>query len=277
VSKGIIDPKAFPIEVESLGNIIRFDGRKGAGPSNAHHCMAQAIRLAREGTMGCCALSNTNHWMRGGHYGWQAAEEGCIAISFTNTMPNMPPWGGKTNTTGNNPLIIAVPKNDGHIVLDMSLSQFSYGKIYEHRLKGKKLPYPGGFDEEGNMTSDPDTIIHTRRILQTGYWKGSGLSIMLDLLATLLAKGDSTSQIGKHAAETGLSQVFICFDTHQLGPEDQITRSVEDIVQHFKSSVPQQPDVVVRYPGEATLQRREYQIRYGIEVDQDIWQGILDL
>jgi 3-dehydro-L-gulonate 2-dehydrogenase len=250
---------------------------KGAGPSNAHFCMEHAIKLAHHKTFGCIALKNTNHWMRGGNYGWQAAEAGCIGICFTNTMPNMPPWGGKTNTTGNNPLIIAVPKNDGHLVLDMSLSQFSYGKIYEHRLKGKKLPFPGGFDDEGKMTDDPGTIINNRRILQTGYWKGSGLSIMLDLVAAMLANGNSTAQIGEQEAETGLSQVFICIDTRQLGSEDQIGQTVNDIVRHFKSSVPQQPDDAVRYPGEATLQRRADQIQHGIEVDREIWQSILAL
>ncbi|MBK8506499.1 MAG: 3-dehydro-L-gulonate 2-dehydrogenase [Saprospiraceae bacterium] len=277
VDRAIIDPKAIPVETESFGSIVRFDGMKGAGPSNAQYCMEQAINLARERTMGCVTLNNTNHWMRGGNYGWQAADKGCIAICFTNTMPNMPPWGGKTNTTGNNPLIIAVPKKDGHIVLDMSLSQFSYGKIYEHRMKGKKLPYPGGFDNEGKMTDDPETIIKNRRILQTGYWKGSGLSIMLDLLATLLANGNSTAQIGEQEAETGLSQVFICIDTQQLGSEDHISKAVDDIIQHFKSSVPQQPGDTVRYPGEASFQRRASQAQQGVEVDQEIWQAILDL
>ena len=48
--------------------------------------------------------------MRGGTYGWQAAEAGMIGICFTNTIANMPPWGGIDPRLGNNPLVIAVPR-----------------------------------------------------------------------------------------------------------------------------------------------------------------------
>jgi 3-dehydro-L-gulonate 2-dehydrogenase len=277
VNKGIIDPRATPTLSQDLGILERYDGNRGAGPSNAHWCMSRAMTLAKEHTIGCVALSNTNHWMRGGSYGWQAADGNCLAICFTNTMANMPPWGGKTVATGNNPLIVAVPKTDGHIVLDMSLSQFSYGKMYEHRLKGTLLPLPGGYDEEGNMTTDPAAIIQTRRILQTGYWKGSGLSLMLDLLATLLSKGKSTAEISKLEGETALSQVFICFDAGKLGADSEIQQTIDDIVSFYQSAEPQQEGVAVRYPGEATLARRNKQLQEGVEINAEIWGTIKSL
>lgn len=277
VRKGVIDPTTTPGLIETMGPIERYDGRWGAGPSNAYFCTSRAVQMAHENVMACVALNNTNHWMRGGSYGWQAAEAGCIAICFTNTMPNMPPWGGMTATTGNNPLIIAVPRREGPVVLDMSMSQFSYGKMYEYRLKGTKLPQPGGFDEEGNLTNDPDAIISTRRILQTGYWKGSGLSIMIDLLASLLSRGNSTACIARYESETALSQVFICFDVRQLGTESEIATRVNEVVDHFKSSIPQQENAPVRYPGEATLARRKEQRAHGVEIDPTIWETILRL
>ncbi len=277
VKKGIIDPRAKPVLKESLTTIERYDGLRGAGPSNAHFCMAKAIELSKKHGLASTALSNTNHWMRGGSYGWQAAGEGCAAICFTNTMPNMPPWGGITNTTGNNPLIMAVPRKEGDIVLDMSMSQFSYGKIYEYRLKGKKLPLSGGFDEAGNMTDDPEAIIQSRRILQTGYWKGSGLSMMLDLLATLLSGGNSTAQISNYSSETALSQVFLCIDVKRLGPESEMLTKINEVVDYFTSSKTQQADSPVRYPGEATLQRRQEQLKNGIIVSDEIWQTIVHL
>ena len=61
----------------------------------------------------------------------------------------MPPWGGKDATLGNNPLVIAVPRTEGHLVLDMAMSQYSYGKLNEHHLAGKKLAHAGGYDENG--------------------------------------------------------------------------------------------------------------------------------
>ncbi|MCL4124214.1 UNVERIFIED_CONTAM: hypothetical protein GTU68_062337 [Idotea baltica] len=277
VQKGIVKPRLRPLLSESLGVLERYDGQQGPGPSNAHLCMERAIQIAKENTMGCVALRNSNHWMRGGAYGWQAAASDCIAICFTNTMPNMPPWGGTTNTTGNNPLIIAVPRLEGHVVLDMSLSQFSYGKIYESHLHGKSLPFAGGYNKEGKLTDIPGEIMESRRILQTGYWKGSGLSIMLDLLSTLMSNGLSTSAIGKLEGETSLSQVFLCINAQALGDAQQRESVGMEIINHFKGSEAQQESQPVRYPGESTLARRLKQRKEGIDVDDSIWNGILAL
>ena len=75
--------------------------------------MARAIALARAHGIGCVALANTNHWMRGGSYGWQAADAGVIGICWTNTLANLPPWGAADPRIGNNPLVIAVPRAAG--------------------------------------------------------------------------------------------------------------------------------------------------------------------
>ena len=128
ITDGYVKLGERPERELALGSFERWNGKLAPGPLNAHFCMNRAIELAKESGMGCVALQNGSHWMRGGSYGWQAAEAGCIAICFTNTMPNMPSWGAMEANTGNNPLIMSVPSDDGHIVLDMSLSQFSYGK-----------------------------------------------------------------------------------------------------------------------------------------------------
>src|SRR5881275_1409100 len=149
---GIVDPHATPAPMSQFGALERWDGRLGPGMLNAQECMERAIALSRARGIGCVGLSNTNHWMRGGNYGWQAAEAGVIGICWTNTMPNLPAWGASDPRLGNNPLIIAVPRAQGHIVLDMAMSQFSYGAIESFRLKGQQLPVPGGFTVDGELT-----------------------------------------------------------------------------------------------------------------------------
>ena len=129
IDEGIIQVQAMPERVGGFGSMERWDGRFGPGPLNAHFCMNRAIELAKEHGMSCVGLRNTTHWMRGGTYGWQAADAGCLAICFTNTSPNMPPWGGAEARIGNNPMVIAVPRQKGHLVLDMATALFSYGKL----------------------------------------------------------------------------------------------------------------------------------------------------
>ncbi len=148
VRNGSIDVAAEPRRVAGFGALERWDGRKGPGNLNAQACMERALALSREHGVGFVTLGNTNHWMRGGTYGWQAAEAGLIGICWTNTQPNLPAWGGVEPCVGNNPLVIAVPRASGHVVLDMAMSQFSYGALESYRKRGEKLPVDGGFDKE---------------------------------------------------------------------------------------------------------------------------------
>ena len=129
VRHGVVDVDASPVRVASSGALERWDGRRGPGNLNAHACMDVAIGLAREPWHWRVGLGNTNHWMRGGNYGWQAADAGVIGICWSNTLPNLPPWGASEPLIGNNPLVIAVPRAADHVVLDMAMSQFSFGAL----------------------------------------------------------------------------------------------------------------------------------------------------
>ena len=88
--KGEIDPKVKAEKIMGFGAFERWDGHRGFGPLNAKLAMDRAVELAKEFGMGIVALGNNNHWMRGGSYGWQAADQGCIGICWSNTCPNMP-------------------------------------------------------------------------------------------------------------------------------------------------------------------------------------------
>src|SRR5207248_6999596 len=214
---GIVDPQATPVLMSPFGALERWDGRLGPGSLNAQQCMDRAITLSRTHGIGCVALANTNHWMRGGNYGWQAADAGAIGICWTNTMPNLPPWGASEPRLGNNPLIIAVPRPEEHVVLDMAMSQFSYGALESYRRRGELLPVIGGFDAEGQLTRDPAAIEQSARPLPIGYWKGSGLALMLDMMAGLLSGGRFSHQITPDPEqESGLSQVFVSFNLTSL-------------------------------------------------------------
>lgn len=263
--------------VTSFGCVERWDGNLGVGPVNATKCMDRAIELSRQYSMGCVAIRNTSHWKRGGTYGWQAAKAGCIGICFTNTMPNMPTWGSKEANTGNNPLILAVPNDNGHIVLDISMSQFSYGKLRKMEMEGKELPFLGGFDKDGHLTKDPAAIAETMRPLPAGYWKGSGLSIMIDLIATLLSDGRSTAMIAETEIEYGLSQVFICFDVEKINSSDQHSKLVKEILDFVKAAKPDKEGGSVEYPGSQTIKRRARSMKDGIEVDDKVWADIKSL
>lgn len=264
--------------VASFGAMERWEGYRGFGPLNANLAMSRACEISEKFGIGIVALGNSNHWMRGGNYAWQAADLGKISISWSNTMPNMPAWGGKNCKIGNNPIVMGIPRVNGeHIVLDSALSQFSYGKLEEARLKGKQLSVPGGYDSEGNLTTDPGEIEQTMQILPMGYWKGSGISIALDLIATILSAGNSVGDIGKFENEVGLSQVFIAIDPKKFSTADEVEEIIEKIIADIKSSVPVEESTGVYYPGERSLMTRRENTANGIPVIDEVWKQIIKL
>lgn len=277
VEKGVVKVDSEAEKMESFGNIERWDGHLGPGIINATKCTNRAIVLAKLHGMGMVALRNTNHWMRGGTYGWQAADAGCISILFTNTQPNMPPWGGKDSRIGNNPFIVSIPRKEGHVVLDMALSQFAFGKIHDFKLRGEKLPYPGGWDNNNELSSDPEKILLNERGLPIGYWKGSALSMVLDMLATLLSAGDSTRTIATKEYETGISQVFLCIHPEQFNDKDLQDKLLQEIIDFTHEVEPMHPGDRTYYPGEQSLHKRAKNSEVGIPVNEEVWQNVLKL
>jgi 3-dehydro-L-gulonate 2-dehydrogenase len=277
INGGYFKANVEPRKTASFGAWEQWDGKLGIGPLNASACTTRALELARKHGVGCVGLNNTNHWMRGGAYGWQAAEAGFAFVCWTNTKPNMPPWGGRDPRLGNNPLIIAVPRQNGPVVLDMAMTQFSYGRLETAERNGQILPVPGGFDRQGNVTHDPADIIESERPLPIGYWKGSGLALLLDLVATLLSGGQATYQIGQQESEYGVSQVFIAFDVARSGGSALVNQVVDQIIDDLHQAVPVQDGGEVLYPGERALRTRRANLADGIPVDPSIWRQILEL
>ena len=277
--KGWVSPEAKPEIVKKLGAIEIYDGNQGPGILNALFATDRAMEMAAEQGIGIVTLRNTTHWMRGGTYGWRAADKGFAAICWTNTESCMPAWGGKNPRLGNNPFVMAIPRSKGHIVLDMAMSQYSYGKLQVTRLKGEQLPFPGGFDAEGKLTAEPGPIEQTMRILPTGYWKGSAFAIVLDTLAAVLSEGLPTAEIDKiqKGSCTGCSQVFIVFDPRQLGGEAFTEQVADSVAGYVNSSTPAEDCKAVYYPGESTLRKRIDQRENGIVVDDGVWAEVLAL
>ncbi|HYW94441.1 MAG TPA: 3-dehydro-L-gulonate 2-dehydrogenase [Bacteroidales bacterium] len=273
IDKGIIRVHAKPEKIASLGAVEKWDGRSGPGNTNAWMAMSRAMSLASEHGSGIVAMRNTNHWMRGGTYGWQAIEKGFMAICFTNTKPNMPPWGGVNPAVGNNPLILAVPDDEKPVVLDMAMSQYSFGKLELLNKDDQQTTFPCGFDDSSKLTNEPGTVLKNERSLPAGYWKGSGLAMLLDLFAAVLSEGNTTADIGRQEVESNVSQVFMAFDLSKITSKSVLSATVKRVINDVEQSG-DDPDNKVRYPGRNILAVRSENKKNGIPVDKSLWERI---
>lgn len=276
VKDGNINPLANPSLIKNFNGFEQWDANLGPGPLNADKMTDRVMELSDEYTIGCVALRNSNHWMRAGYYAWKAAERGNIFICWTNTIPIMPPWGGKSPTTGNNPIVFGVPRKEGNVVLDMALSQFSYGQLANHARTKTELPFEGGYDKNGELSKNAKHILDTHRTLPIGLWKGSGLSLLLDMIATILSGGKSTFDLGKDNVDSAMSQVFIAIDPSKFSSKEIIEKSVNEILNFYRSSE-SLDESKISYPGERIIKNREKYLKNGIPVDEKIWNDIIKL
>jgi 3-dehydro-L-gulonate 2-dehydrogenase len=277
VQKGYVIPDSEPSLVHQAGSVEQWNGNLGPGPLNALFAAERAMSLSDESGIGLVGMANTNHWMRGGFYGWQAAKKGYVFFGWTNTIANMPAWGATDCRLGNNPLVMAVPFSNEAIVLDFAMSQYSYGKLEALQIEGKELDYAGGYNRDGELTKIPVDILETSRVLPAGYWKGAGLSFLLDILASVLSGGDSTYEISSRKDEYGISQVFITIPVRKLQNFPAVEDKISAIVEDFRRSKPENTGNEIRYPGERIIRTRKTNIQKGIPVSVKVWAQIRDL
>lgn len=278
IQKGWVDPKADPTLEKDLGAIQIYNGNMGPGVLNALYACDRGMELADKYGICMVGIKNTTHWMRGGTYGLYAARKGYIAIMWTNTEACMPPWGAKDCRLGNNPFVMAVPGVSGGpaIQLDMAISQYAYGKLQVTRLAGKKLPFPGGFDKDGNLTDDPGAIEESMRILPIGYWKGSSFAFMLDILGSLLTDGVGAVDLNADTRGScgGCSQVMILVNPKKIISEERYNDTLQRAIDYLKSAELSEHSTGIMVPGEDYVQFNRDHDANGIFVDDAVWAEI---
>lgn len=278
IKTGVVCLDGKMTKVSGFGGLEVWDGGFGFGVLNADAAMNRAVELAKTHGIGCVSLRHSNHWMRPGRYGWKAAEAGMIGICWSNTSGNMPVWGAKDVRMGNNPIVMAVPSANGPVMVDMAMSQFSNGKMEVAKQKGEQMPMPCGWDEDGELTTDPETVLKTKRLIQTGYWKGSAFAMIMDMACVASSLGMSTPVIDEvkreKGTETGHSQMFIAINCAAVADREQADQLLMEAQQAYLASEPEGSGTQIRIPGQTVLSKRAQAEKDGVPVLETTWEKI---
>lgn len=206
------------------------------------------------------------------------ADAGLMGICFTNTCMNLTAWGTLEPSTGNNPITFAIPREKGSLVMDMAVSQYAYGKLEIMAQEGKMLDTPCGYDADGNPTCDPQKICESGRMMPMAMWKGSALSIMLDLCASMLSAGRTSRMIGLPIdGEKGMSQVFIAIHPAAVVDMKAVEAQMEETIAFLHGLPPIEGGRGVHAPGERLDRTRAKNRENGIPVTEETWCKILEL
>lgn len=277
VDKGQIKLNASPECVNSMGALEQWDCHFGPGVLNGLICTDRAIALAKQYGIGMVGMRNSNHWMRGGTYVLKMARQGMAGIASTNSIAVMPAWGGKDHRVGSNPLIMAIA-GDPPVLVDCSMSQFSYGQLQNYVLADKELPVIGGYDNEGNLTKDPHVLWENKRLLPMGFWKGSSMSIVLDMMLTAISGGYSVPALTEDVkGEFGVSQFLIAIDLTKTMNNERLSEEMKRIREYVLASEPAETGSVMIAGTEIETFIKKHEQQGGIEIHETIWSQIKGL
>ena len=184
IERGEIDVKAQPRLLHDRAATFVLDGGRGFGPV----AMMQAIAIAAERAQsaGVCfgLVRETTHTGAIGRYAQWIAQRGCAAVIMGAGPAFVAYHGARVASLGTSPIAIAVPNGGTSIVLDMATSTISNGTIMQARAAGKELPPNAALTAQGEPTTDPSKA---EILLPLGGPKGSGLGLMFEMLASVLA------------------------------------------------------------------------------------------
>ena len=163
----------------------KLDGDHTQGHAAGAQGMFKAIEIAEESGMGAVAVYNSSHFGVAAYYAFMAAEKDMIGLSFTHATAHVLSYGGTRPFFGNNPVCMVAPcEGEDPFCLDMATTVTTFNEVQQYKEQGRSIPIGWGVDENGKNTDDPNRV---ESLLPIGGYKGFGLSMMVEILCSLLA------------------------------------------------------------------------------------------
>jgi L-2-hydroxycarboxylate dehydrogenase (NAD+) len=266
---GGFNPKPNITVERSAPATALVDGDNAMGHLVMSRAAETATAIARETGVSWVGVRRSNHAGPAGLYAEMPAAAGMIGIYAAVANANhMAVWGGADPLLGTNPLAIGVPSGAGPMVLDMATTVVSYGTVKNYALQGKPM-------EEGWMvnTVTGEHMTDAKRaaeglLLPIGGYKGSGLAVMLGLLAGPLNRAAFGADVidfnTDDVSETNTGHFILALDIARFLPLEDYKVEVDRHVRELKEGKRLPGVDEIRMPGERRLACRDDRRRNGV-------------
>jgi uncharacterized oxidoreductase len=249
------------------GAIVIVDGRGGFGQPAARLAAGELATLAREHGVAAAAIQRANHVGRLGEWVEQLADEGLIGIAFCNAEPTVAPYGGSERRLGTNPIAWATPGKPP-LVMDWSTATMPEGKLAVARARGEKVPHGVIVDQNGEPSRDPADFYAGGALLPLGAHKGSGLSVMIQLVGGALAGTGVFGEQGEAANGT----VLIALDPAAFA--DDFDDEAQQFTAALAATRPARGFDAVLVPGEIERRTRARRAQEGVPLPAATWSEL---
>jgi ureidoglycolate dehydrogenase (NAD+) len=265
VELGLINADARPAFTTELGAIAVLDADRAPGAVGMLLAAEKAIELAGIHGIGWCSAKNITHAGAIGYFAQKVAEAGMISIVMTASKPLMVYFGSSAEGVSTNPLAIAAPTADPDrpILLDMSTAAVALGKIMAARDAGELIPEGWGVDARGVGTTDPNAV---KSVLPMAGPKGAGLSLMIEIMSSVLIANPIISASLNGASEAPFNGLVLAVDPAAFGDRGAFTQTIEALAQAIKGLPAANAHEPVFLPGERGFTESARRVREGIPI-----------
>ena len=255
IRAGGINPKPDIRVVSDRPSAALIDGDNGMGHLVMRRAAELAIEKAKATGIGWVGARMSNHAGPAALYVTMPLKHDMIGLYFAVGSSNhLPPWGGSESLLGTNPMAVAVPaEQEPPIVLDMSPTVAAYGKVRLKAQRGEPMPVGWMIDREGKPLTDPKRA-DEGHLLPIGDYKGSGLSLIIGLLAGALNRAavgrDVVDFVKEAGTPTNTGQAIAAISIEAFLPPAEFKRAVDRLIRDIRNS-PRLPGVErIWLPGE---------------------------
>jgi ureidoglycolate dehydrogenase (NAD+) len=270
---GSIDPGARLVPVHDLGAVVVADAQHGLGVAMAVRAMDLAVERARAHGVGVVGVRNGNHCGMLAHLVLRASRAGLIALAMSNADAQVAPWGARAKFMGTDPFAAALPSDtDCPLVLDFATSVVAHAKIKGAADRGETIPPDWAVDRDGRPTTDPHQAL-AGALLAFGGAKGSGLAILIEVLAGLLPGGRVGPEIvplyQRLHEPQGAGHLFLVLRVDAFGPPQPFVRRVDETMDRIRALPAAAGVSRPMLPGEPERERERAYGRDGIPLPAD--------
>ncbi len=252
------------------------DGDNGMGHLVMAQAAATAVELARACGVAWVGARRSNHAGAAGVYAAMPLAHDMIGIySVVASANHMAMWGGAETLLGTNPLAVAIPAGEeAPVVLDIATTVASYGTVKNYRLQGKQMPEGWMVsNRDGGPVTDPERSAEGL-LLPIGGHKGSGLALVLGLLAGTLNGASFGCDVvdfnadEKSAGDTG--HFIIALDIARFLPLAAFRTEVDRHLRDLRASRTLPGFDAIRLPGEERRRRRTDRVASGVPMAPEL-------
>jgi (2R)-3-sulfolactate dehydrogenase (NADP+) len=172
--------------------VVRHDRRSVITVSADDGIAQLAFRAARPALVaaarecGVAMLSVSDAFTVGelGHYTWEVAAEGLVALAGANSPALMSLYDAPDAVTGTNPFSFALPGRSSPRLIDQASSAVAWVRIRDAAAAGEPIPSDWALDASGAATTDAAAAL-LGPLVPFGGVKGSNIALVIELLSVL--------------------------------------------------------------------------------------------